>query len=261
MHVEPDDLALIALGDDNPDAADHLASCPQCSHEVRELSQTLEAVRRDGPVEPQPVPEGLWEKIAAEAFGHQPREVSTPAADDTAADDTAADDTAADDTTAEDPAGHVVPMRGRQRRRRSPLVLLVAAAAGLAVGVAGTMYVLDRSPQDSAVASADLEALDTSLPAAGAQIIERDGQQVLIVQTDELADADGGFLEVWLLNQDVTGLVTLGPLDSARQEFVLPTALDLGEFPIVDISREPLDGDPTHSGDSLWRGELQATQD
>lgn len=256
MHVEPDDLALIAFGDDNPAAADHLASCPECSREVRELRETLEAVRRDGPVEPMPVPEGLWEKIAAEAFGHQSEEASTAAADDPPTGDTGTDVTESDDSD-----GHVVPMRGRQRRRRSPLFLLVAAAAGLAVGVAGTMYVLDRSPQESAVASADLEALDTSLPAAGAQIVERDGQQVLIVQTDELADADGGFLEVWLLNQDVTGLVTLGPLDSARQEFVLPAALDLGEFPIVDISREPLDGDPTHSGDSLWRGELHDTQD
>jgi hypothetical protein len=29
-------------------------------------------------------------------------------------------------------------------------------------------------------------------------------------------------------------------------------------YPIVDVSLEPLDGDPTHSGDSIARGQIQA---
>jgi hypothetical protein len=33
--------------------------------------------------------------------------------------------------------------------------------------------------------------------------------------------------------------------------------LDLRDYPVVDISREPLDGDPAHSADSISRGELQ----
>ena len=36
----------------------------------------------------------------------------------------------------------------------------------------------------------------------------------------------------------------------------LPADLDLAEFPLVDVSVEPLDGNPTHSGDSVARGEL-----
>lgn len=34
------------------------------------------------------------------------------------------------------------------------------------------------------------------------------------------------------------------------------TSRILGAFPIVDISAEPLDGVPTHSGDSVTRGVL-----
>jgi hypothetical protein len=39
--------------------------------------------------------------------------------------------------------------------------------------------------------------------------------------------------------------------------FVLPENLDVGEFPVVDVSNEPIDGDPTHSGDSIVRGVLE----
>jgi hypothetical protein len=42
------------------------------------------------------------------------------------------------------------------------------------------------------------------------------------------------------------------------QEFELPADLDLEQFPIVDVSVEPLDGVPTHSGVSVARGELES---
>jgi hypothetical protein len=38
---------------------------------------------------------------------------------------------------------------------------------------------------------------------------------------------------------------------------VIPDGLDLAEFPVVDVSREPLDGDPAHSSDSISRGTLE----
>ena len=33
-------------------------------------------------------------------------------------------------------------------------------------------------------------------------------------------------------------------------------SVDLARFSVVDVSAEPLDGDPTHSGDSIVRGAL-----
>ena len=38
----------------------------------------------------------------------------------------------------------------------------------------------------------------------------------------------------------------------------LPEGIDLAEHPIVDVSVEPLDGDPTNSGVSVARGVLES---
>ena len=51
-------------------------------------------------------------------------------------------------------------------------------------------------------------------------------------------------------------MVPIGILSGARGEFTIPAGLDLGQYPVVDISAEPLDGDPTHSGTSLLRGTI-----
>ena len=57
------------------------------------------------------------------------------------------------------------------------------------------------------------------------------------------------------LVSSTTTLVSLGPL---RPDGIydIPPGVDPSRFPIVDVSVEPVDGDPTHSGDSVLRGEL-----
>jgi hypothetical protein len=50
--------------------------------------------------------------------------------------------------------------------------------------------------------------------------------------------------------------VSLGPL-RPDGSYDLPPGLDPEQFPIVDVSVEPLDGDPAHSGDSRLRGQLR----
>ena len=72
----------------------------------------------------------------------------------------------------------------------------------------------------------------------------------------DAAAADGGYREVWLINADATALVSLGVLEGAQGTFPIPADVDLSEYVLVDISQEPADGDPTHSGDSIVRGEL-----
>ena len=62
--------------------------------------------------------------------------------------------------------------------------------------------------------------------------------------------------EVWLIRSDASGLVSLGLLEGASGRFVVPDGIDLDEFTLVDVSAEPVDGDPAHSGDSIVRGEL-----
>ena len=69
----------------------------------------------------------------------------------------------------------------------------------------------------------------------------------------------GDVREVWLIRSDASGLVSLGLLDGSTGRFVVPDGIDVDEFNLVDVSAEPVDGDPAHSGDSIVRGELSAT--
>ena len=68
-------------------------------------------------------------------------------------------------------------------------------------------------------------------------------------------DAGDGYLELWLIDPTVSRLVSLGPL-RADGIYDVPAGVDPAQFPIVDVSVEPVDGNPTHSGDSVLRGQL-----
>jgi hypothetical protein len=48
----------------------------------------------------------------------------------------------------------------------------------------------------------------------------------------------------------------LAVLDGEEGRFTIPVGLDPDDFALVDVSAEPFDGDPAHSGDSILRGEL-----
>jgi hypothetical protein len=82
-----------------------------------------------------------------------------------------------------------------------------------------------------------------------------DGQRDVVV--DLTGGDDGvGLREVWLLTADATGLVSVGLLDGSSGRFSIPADLDLSQYPVVDVSAEPDDGNPAHSGDSIVRGTL-----
>jgi anti-sigma-K factor RskA len=75
------------------------------------------------------------------------------------------------------------------------------------------------------------------------------------VDLDDGEQGDG-FREVWLIKADASALVSLGVLEGSTGVFEVPDGIDLREYVLVDISLEPEDGDPDHSGDSIVRGEL-----
>ena len=148
-------------------------------------------------------------------------------------------------------------------RRRVPVW-----AAGLAAGIAlvaglglGRMTLDDatspgRDAPEAVVAAADLTALDSTAGRGVARAVESDDTITLRVQASELGE-DDGFHEVWLINVDGERMVALGVLaDGDAGEFQVPRGLLDEGYLIVDISVEPEDGDPTHSGVSLARGEL-----
>ena len=171
--------------------------------------------------------------------------------------------------TGEEPEGRVVPLEPRRRRVR-PMVLSGAAAVALVIaGVAA--YVATRDDPAAVVASATLaydpDAFDPlgAQAAAGAELLIRNGRhQVQLVDAELPAPEAGADLEAWLIRPDdqgnVADLVSLGLVDPADPgSLAVPPGYDPSLYTVVDISVEPRDGDPAHSGRSILRGILNDT--
>jgi anti-sigma-K factor RskA len=141
----------------------------------------------------------------------------------------------------------------RPGRIRSGVWFAVAAALILAVvGVAVLAVASSDSPE--VVATSDLVAVDA--PGSGrAEVVDRGGSYQLELETSGI-EAGDGFLEVWMIDESTTRLVSLGPL-RADGVYEIPAGVDPRRFPVVDVSIEPADGDPAHSGTSAVRGELR----
>jgi anti-sigma-K factor RskA len=192
-------------------------------------------------------PSGLWEQIAGEAGVSAAPEPPAPAP---------VEAHAGEPTGSPQPQDAPAPidLAARRTARRSPLPLILGAAAAAAVVVAGLVVVMDRPADPTLVASAPLDRLGPA-GSGEAELLDDDGELTLRVDTAGL-DAGDGFLEVWVIDPDVTKLVSLGPL-RPDGTYDLPEGLDPEQFPVVDVSVEPLDGNPTHSGDSVLRGQLE----
>jgi anti-sigma factor RsiW len=237
-HCTPEDLALAALGEPLPaDDTTHLDACAECRAEVASLRRGVELLAVPefaAPGAPVPPPPAVWASIAAATgVSAVPRTEQAP--------------------PAAEPVAEVVPLRPRRPR---PWLLAVAAAVVGAVVGAGAVAVLQDDDDGASVASAELDPLEDADASGSARVVERDdGTRVLEVDL-RAPQLDEAYYEVWLLEPDVSGLVPLGTTQAGTTVFEIPAGLDLGEFPVVDVSVEPLDGDPAHSGDSVVRGVL-----
>ena len=195
---------------------------PDDDAELAELRRLAERVR-PGDVAWEPPPPGLWERIEAEIAAEP-----TPGG-----------------------RGGVVALAPRRRVR---WIGLAAAAAVVAIIVVGALVVLGGGAgDDELVAETTLERLGAT-GSGRAELLAHDGQYQLRLETSDLED-DDGYLELWLIDPSVTKMVSLGPLRPDGL-YDLPPGVDPSAFPIVDISAEPVDGDPAHSGNSLLRGTL-----
>lgn len=151
-------------------------------------------------------------------------------------------------------AGEVRSIEVRARRRWKPLAA-VAAAAAIVVGVVGITVTGDDGGGD-VVARADLAALMEGFEGS-AQVAETDGGLELTLEIGDLP-ADDGFYELWLIKDLETGqMQSLGPIDGSGT-IGWPDGFDPAEYAVVDISIEPRDGVPTHSGVSVLRGTLES---
>jgi hypothetical protein len=83
-------------------------------------------------------------------------------------------------------------------------------------------------------------------------VTARDGQQVR-VDASALPAAAASAYEVWLFGPEGR-MVSLGTLADGTGSFTVPAGIDTNQYRTVDVSDEPPDGNPAHSGISLVRG-------
>lgn len=142
-----------------------------------------------------------------------------------------------------------------EHRRRRPLPLLGAAAAAVVVVavIAAAVLLGDNGSGDTVLASTRLDTLAGG-GSGSVELVNHRGHMQLHLHTADLG-AYGGYIEVWMIDPTVTRMISLGPL-RADGSYDLPDTMDPSDFPIVDISAEPNDGNPAHSGTSLLRGQL-----
>lgn len=224
-HLHPDQLTAIALDPETADVSDreHLDECPRCARELDVLRRVSARARRAQPGDLPPAPpEDVWDRVV-----HELSE-----------------------------SGDLPETREPARPRAWGQSWAVAAALIAIVVVAAAALLRIGGGGETAVAEATLEAL-SDLPEARATLVAEGDDRSLTLDTGDLPEIDG-YYEVWLLASDESGLVSLGPVTPGHR-YEVPSAIDVDRYSIVDVSREPTDGDPAHSTDSVLRGELEPT--
>jgi hypothetical protein len=262
QHCDPDELALAAFDEQlSAEDAAHLADCAECQREVASLRRSVDVLavpELAAPGQAIAPPPQVWAAIAAAtAVNVSPREeavargVDAPAPGPT---ESAGHELAGSDAG----SATVVPIGSRSPRRSAARWLPLAAAVlvGGFIG-AGAVAVTQNGAGGAVVAQAGLDPLPEQNASGSAEVRESRGVRELRVDLD-LPELDDGYYEVWLLQTDAQRMVPVGVVQRGATVLPLPADLDLAAYPLVDVSVEPLDGDPTHSGVSVVRGELSS---
>lgn len=198
---------------------------------LRELVPTARALTAEDRT-PQSPPAELWDRIAEQTHGSHRDWTPGPGPE---------------------PVTELV-----SRRRRRPRGAWVLAAAAAVVGVVFlAVWAFVGATSGDVVGEAELQALEDE-GSGEAELIEEEGQLQLRVELAEVEAGSDEFLEVWLLDVagETPGMISLGPVRPDGL-YDLPDGVEPSAYPTVDVSREPFDGDPAHSGNSIVRGDLQ----
>lgn len=273
-HLDPEQLSLLALYDDWQDETtrEHLRTCSECAADYAALRRTVHAVKAapDASSLEAPGPQ-VWAGIHRE-LGLSPDVREDPLA--ASRDISLAPARARPLQSVPNPeqsrsygAGRPLeetPQSGEARGRRRPLRTgawwqrpgaWLAAAAAIVLVAGGTVWSLNRTPDP--VARAELSPLAQFSATGSAKVVRAaDGSRTLEVKLSK--DEAQGYQEVWLIAPDLSRLVSLGVMNSDSGTFAVPAGLELREFPIVDVSDEPVDGNPAHSSVSIVRGTLSS---
>ena len=259
MHTSPEVLALLALGEDAATPAEraHAVSCPICSQEVAELAGIADVGRTTSASDSMLAPDPrVWERIRAEIGFTGASATSTAVLDapPQAANGASVTDLSArrDGATTTDP-----PRRSSAGRRLVSLAVAagLALVAGIGIGIGYERQVV--RPENRVIARAQLQPLPQWPGASGTAEVTADGRgnRKLIVRMTSPKPVDGE-TQVWLIDAKTGQPSSMGTVKNGVGDLNIPKDMSLFERPLVDISDEPPDQNPAHSGDSIVRGQL-----
>ncbi|MGW5640760.1 anti-sigma factor domain-containing protein [Streptomyces sp. NPDC003832] len=274
-HTDDDTLTLVALGQDpSPSVSRHLGECDRCRRELDQLRRVTAAMKTpsadDDLLEP---PAELWDSIAQELNLSEPEYQATVTTHRKPPDRPSAvatDREPSDLPLAALPDLHAAPAADRQapatdgdrapgRRRRlarfSVALAACAALLGAAAGSTVTWWITQNNTAEAPSAE-DGNRLDSlRADSAGyASLSDSDGQRTLDITVKGLPPT-AGYFEVWLMDRSHTKLISMGVLGpDGHATLPVPDNVDLNEYSEVDVSVQPYNGRPDHSGDSLVRG-------
>jgi hypothetical protein len=275
-HLDDEQLSLLALGEDlGKDPALHAVHCRECADSLKSLQRTVLVATTDPNSVQLEEPGGHnWAAIHS-ALGLSPLLAADPlsGAAGTGTSDTATPGGRAEETSRPGTPTPLRPSKKQPGGRPGLWILGVAAgtAAGLVIGAWAATSILgpaeppltapttaaptQTEPAAVLLAEAPLQPL-ASHSASGDAVVQRlpDGSRQWVIRLPD--EQLPGFREVWVGSADLSRMVSLGVLGDQAGAFVLPSGLDLAQYPIVDISQEPYDGNPAHSADSVARGQL-----
>ena len=241
VHLNSDRLAEAALEDSgllSSEEVAHVLDCAECQTELARLRQTADLLRNADRDSLQQPAGHVWARIHADLAADRPN--LAPEAD----------------RPTSPPAAFVGTSRPRRARRG---LVLLAAAAGLAVGVGSGIVAGRVGGTPDVVASTQLVALPGHSGTGTAELLRHDGTAELRVRVDSDTAPAQNYRELWLINTDGKRMYSIGVLPPSGQgTYPIPPQLgtDLEGFTIVDVSLEPYDGDARHSLDSVVRGTL-----
>ncbi len=272
MHLDDENLTMVALGERDLDGEerDHLSQCRRCSGELDAIRRLVTVGRAATDVELVAPAAGVWQAIHTELalsdvvvedpLSGPEQLYSDPSVSDIPAIPSILPSETEAEAEADDSAGESAPVtpihRGRGGSGFGRWWPMAAAAlfVGIVTGVVGTQ--LWPTATETVLAQAALEPFPNWQASGSAQLAEVDGVRELVVELDA---PTGGLREVWLIDPETSGLLSLGLMDGTTGQFKIPTEVDVSRYSVVDVSQEPDDGNPGHSGDSIVRGELHDT--
>lgn len=222
-------------------------------HEWAELSRSI---TEDDRVRHTPPPQ-IWDNIAATIAADTPVPdnvegitYADPIVDEVVPPESVIDLTAARERRA--------PAEARRRRR----TLVLAGAASVLVFLLGLSLLtgVNQDPVTTFVADVSNSELPEAFDGTATATVALDDAPMLEIAFAGDLPGDEP-VELWLIKPDLSDMRSLGIVQPGSDSWSgdWPADLDPNEYTLVDLSIEPADGDPTHSGRSILRGELTLT--